>query len=123
MKTKSSLTTFGQGVIGLLVMGGLYYLGTDSLTPAPDYAIAYINHDNNTYLTPPCLNKPETRKLEQSTIAGAYKKELNLGPDPDCREADGFFQQNRTGFGTLMEKIGILSPIKSRWNPDGTWNY
>ena len=109
------------GLIMTVFLALFSYLFLGGMLPTPDYAIAYIDTDKNTYLTPPCLNNPESRRLVKSTIKEVYKS--NLQADGDCVQSEGFFQEGRSGIGYLLEKIGILSPLKSRWNPDGTWNW
>jgi hypothetical protein len=47
----------------------------------------------------------------------------NLRADPACRGEGDFTMQGRSVSGLLLERIGILPPQKSRWNPDGSWNY
>ena len=58
--------------------------------------------------------------MTKITIGEARK--AGLKPDPTCRDAGGFTQDVRTPSGMLLEKIGILDPLKPRWNKDGSWN-
>lgn len=58
--------------------------------------------------------------------ATMYKLESTTGkfsPDEHCRDQNGFMQDGRSASGMFLERIGILGPIKSRWNQDGTWNW
>ena len=41
----------------------------------------------------------------------------------NARTKAGFSQDGRSLSGKLMERLGMLPPLPSRWNPDGTWNW
>lgn len=88
---------------------------------APEYALVFIDASYNTYIAPPCLAREKWGAYPQITIAQAYKLKLNL--EPKCRDDGGFVQEDRSLAGVMLEKVGLLSPLKSRWNPDGTWNW
>ena len=55
------------------------------------------------------------------TLEAARVKKLSL--DGECRDQDGFVQVDRSMSGLLFERAGLLPPIPSRWNDDGSWNW
>ena len=89
---------------------------------APKHAIVFVNSAKKTYFAPPCVKTLDERTtLTESTIGKVYK--LKLNPDPECRETGAFLQDARSPSGQLLVKIGVLKPLKSRWNIDGSWNW
>ena len=46
------------------------------------------------------------------------------GADHDCEvQCNKKLQDGRSLTGHYLEKIGILTPLRSRWDKDGTWNW
>ena len=103
-------------VIGILLIIGL---GIKSSKGMPDYAEVYVNDAAKTYLAPPCITA--TVGLRVATAGEARR--LGYRPDSKCRNEGSFIQDDRSLTGMLFQKIGILKPITSRWNDDGSWNY
>jgi hypothetical protein len=58
-------------------------------------------------------------QIAQSTEA----RKLRYNPERKCRDSGSFNQDGRSLTGMLLKKIGILSPITTRCNEDGSWNY
>jgi hypothetical protein len=83
--------------------------------------------DDGTRFTIQTGSTPETTSsyatLSYSSLENSKKLLGKLNPDPDCRDQGGFLQDDRSMSGMFLEWIGLLSSIKSRWNPDGTWNW
>jgi hypothetical protein len=71
------------------------------------------------YIAPPCIKTPIGYRL---VTAGAAR-EMGYKPDRECRDEGAFIQDGRSLTGMLLQKIGMLKPIPSRWNEDGSWNY
>ena len=67
-----------------------------------------------------CANK-EKKDYRQSRAAEARK--LNYAPDKKCQDAGGFSQEQRSISGNYLVRLGLLPPLPSRWNADGTWNW
>lgn len=134
-----------NALIGIVVLAFLGF-GVSTSTSMPKNARLFVNPENDTYLGPPCLEVtaeqeqeisrrlPHARSFHDSLAAfvqvtGLYPsvvmevRELDLAPDPDCRESGAFFQEGRSLTGFFLEEIGILKPLPSRWNPDGSWNW
>jgi len=86
----------------------------------PDNAIVMLDDQNHTYLSPKCA-QPEKQEYRAATAAEARK--LNYEPDKKCRDAGGFGQDTRSITGNFLVRLGLLPPLPSRWNPDGTWNW
>lgn len=112
-------------IAGLKVAGGLllaiFLLGQmfSASYTMPDNAIVFLNDQARTYIAPPCVTEHEN--LRVATAAEAHK--LKYNPDRECRDEGGFIQEGRTGVFLLLEAIGLLEPLPSRWNADGTWNW
>ena len=86
----------------------------------PDNAVVLLDDQTHTYLSPKCANQ-EKKEYRLARVAEARK--LNYAPDKKCQDAGGFRQDNRSLSGNLMARLGMLPPLPSRWNPDGTWNW
>ena len=99
------------------LLAGFFIVPTREM---PDNAIVRLDDQNHTYLSPQCADR-EKRDYRLSTAAEARK--LNYAPDKKCRDTGGFSQKNRSLTGNLMARLGMLPPLPSRWNPDGTWNW
>ena len=107
---------FTAAFICFLLMIGL---GIGSLKVTPDYAEVYVNDAVKTYLAPPCI----TAAVGLRAITAGEARRLGYRPDSKCRDEGSFTQDDRSLTGKLFQKIGILKPIPSRWNKDGSWNY
>jgi len=59
--------------------------------------------------------------LRSATAAEARRQQYE--PDNECRDPAGFSQDARFLTGRLMERLGMLPPLPSRWNKDGSWNW
>lgn len=91
-------------------------LGIGTTITAPDNALVYINYSNNTYAG--FIDKKPMRITRLSTA-----KAKNFSPDEASRHRGDFVQDGRSLTGLLFEKLGLLDPLPSRWNKDGTWNW
>ena len=113
------LPTIRFAVIMLLftLLAGFFIVPTRDL---PDNAVVRLDDQTQTYLSPACADR-EKREYRLATAAEARK--LNYAPDKKCRDAKGFSQDSRSLSGNLMARMGMLPPLPSRWNPDGTWNW
>jgi hypothetical protein len=130
MKTTMQYIGFVLGVCAFLVWLGF---GIGSSRTVPEHALVFARPAQNVYVAPHCISTQEIRDLAKDplmgeriisltmTIGEAHK--LKLLPDPKCRDEGGFVQEGRSLSGMLLERIGLLSPLESRWNPDGSWNW
>ena len=88
----------------------------------PKQAVVFVDSDEKTYFAPHCVKTLDERAtLIESTIGKVYK--LKFNPDQKCQDTGAFLQEARSLSGQLLVKIGILKPLKSRWNIDGSWNW
>ncbi|MCL4504261.1 MAG: hypothetical protein M1438_20745 [Deltaproteobacteria bacterium] len=97
-------------------LAGFYIVPTRTM---PDNALVLLEEQNKTYFSPSCV--PKDKILRPATAAEALR--LKYQPDKKCQDASGFRQDSRSLSGRLMERLGMLPPLPSRWNPDGTWNW
>lgn len=86
----------------------------------PDHAVVLLDDQTRTYFSPACA---EGEKREYRPATAAEARQLNYAPDKKCQDARGFDQDTRSLSGNLMTRLGMLPPLPSRWNPDGTWNW
>jgi hypothetical protein len=86
----------------------------------PDYAIVLLDDQTHTYFSPRCADqaKPDYRPAR-----AAEARQLNYQPGKECLAKRGFSQNTRSITGNLLVRLGMLPPLPSRWNPDGTWNW
>ena len=86
----------------------------------PDHAVVLLDDQTRTYFSPACA-QGEERAYRQATAAEA--RQLNYAPYKKCQDARGFSQDTRSLSGNLMTRLGMLPPLPSRWNADGSWNW
>ena len=109
---------------GLGICFVLFYLGfgIKILSVAPEHAIVLVDRSNKIYLSPPCVpNRMGRFTYEKMVLRDA--RNLDLKPSSECSNQDGFTQEVRSPSGLLLEKIGILNELESRWNSDGSWKW
>ena len=99
------------------LLAGFFIVPTRTM---PDNAIVLLDDQNHTYLSPSCANQ---EKKEYRLARAAEAQKLNYEPDKKCRDQGGFSQDTRSLTGNLLGRLGLLPPLPSRWNPDGTWNW
>lgn len=130
------------GVVALAFLG----FGVSSDRSMPRNARVYIDPERNVYLAPPCLELTDaqrTRFADLARSARSYRDsmsalvrvtglfpavaaevhDLQLRPEPRCRESGAFFEEGRSLTGAVLERLGMLGPKPSRWNADGSWNW
>lgn len=99
-------------------LAGFYIVPTRSL---PDNAIVFLDDQSKTYFSPPCAKNAGEKSLRAATAAEVRR--LKYQPDQKCGGDAGFRQDGRSMSGNLIERLGMLPPLPSRWNKDGTWNW
>jgi hypothetical protein len=99
------------------LLAGFFIVPTRTM---PDNAIVLLDDQNHTYLSPSCANR---EKKDYRIARSVEARRLNYQPDKKCRDAEGFSQDSRSITGNLLERLGLLPHLPSRWNPDGTWNW
>ena len=107
-------------LLGFTLMAGFFIVPSRDM---PDHAVVLLDDQNRTYLSPICAGKEKglDKKGYRLSSAGDARK-LKYEPDQKCREESGFSQDSRSITGNFLERMGLLPPLPSRWNPDGTWN-
>jgi hypothetical protein len=104
-------------ILFFTLLAGFFIVPTRTM---PDHAIVLLDDQNHIYLSPRCA-QPEKREYRVARAAEARK--LKYEPDKLCRDAGGFSQDNRSLTGNFLVRLGLLPPLRSRWNADGTWNW
>lgn len=151
-KQENRLVQFLKGIAAVLVALVFIGFGIGTSRSMPDSAVLYVNEETKTYLSPPCFDavKQEAEAITEKMAGASIEEHKNnpkqlvdmfnfLGssrlttkaeirrmpykPDTECRDAGGFMQDGRSLSGLLLEYVGLLPPLPSRWNPDGTWNW
>jgi hypothetical protein len=107
---------FMGALIGILLLIGL---AIGSSKTIPNNAKVYVNDQEKTYLAPSCTT---TSPSFRGMTAGEARK-LGYEPDKKCRDGGAFVQDDRSLTGMFLQTIGVLKPMPSRWNEDGSWNY
>lgn len=110
-------------IAAILIPTFFFYLGLGLETgkSAPKHSLVFVDTANAIYIAPPCVSPEKAGSYEQVTIQVA--RERKLEPDDNCRNAGGFVQEGRSVSGRLIERLGLIKPLKSRWNEDGSWNW
>jgi hypothetical protein len=104
-------------MLGFTLLAGLFIVPTRTM---PDNALVLLDDQNHTYLSPICANR---EKKDYRLARAAEARKLNYAPDKKCQDQGGFSQDSRSITGNLLVRLGLLPPLPSRWNPDGTWNW
>lgn len=123
-------TTF-KYIFSTLFLLFLIGFGVDSLIPMPPNALLLVDTSGN-YYPPPCLMDKgfgSMRGINAFAEARGYevtwKSELRKDQrlSHDCMGSRYIAQEGRSVSGELLEWIGLLPPLPSRWNANGSWNY
>lgn len=85
----------------------------------PNTATVYLDDQARTYFAPPCVGRDTA--LRGVTAGEAHL--MGYEPDRDCKNKGWFTQKGRSLSADLLQRFGVLAPLPSRWNPDGSWNY
>jgi len=106
----------------LIVIFAILVFGISSNKAPPKNTIVFVDNDTHTYIAPPCVTaQKDWTQYSRMTIEQADK--LNFKPNQVCRKHGVFEQEDRSLGGHILEKIGLLKPLPSRWNPNGSWNW
>lgn len=98
-------------------MAGFYIVPTREM---PDNALVFLDDRNRTYISPRCSGK-ERQEFRPATAAEARR--LQYEAEAKCLKESGFSQDARSVSGNFLVRLGMLPPLPSRWNADGTWNW
>lgn len=95
--------------------------GLGSTITTPEHAIVYVDESTGTYLSPPCLEKQKALLMPQMTFGDM--RYLTLEINKSCVNQGGFSQSGRSLSGKILESLGIISTLESRWRNDGSWRW
>lgn len=108
------------GLIAALLLAIFYVCHLwETHHPMPENALVFLDDQAHTFHAPATIVEPGLLRL--GTAGEAYR--LKYTPDPWCNEEVGFTQQGRCAFCFFLECAGLLKPLPSRWNSDGTWKW
>ncbi len=108
-------------VVVLCVFVAGFFL--ENTVHVPDAAWVYADIRDGVYYAPPYLKDSgrDAAGLLLTTVGEA--KKMKYAPDPGAKSMGYFRQPGRSMSGALLQSLGLLSPLPSRWNRDGTWNW
>jgi hypothetical protein len=114
------LSTLVAIVLFLFAMG--FAIGT-VLVP-PSNAEVWANDDRKEFITPPFRrnNRSLAPLFSRATTYGEVMA-LKYTPEATCNREPCWAQDGRTLSGKLLQAVGVLGPVRTRWNPDGSWNW
>jgi hypothetical protein len=107
-------------VIVLCMFAAGFFL--ENVTPVPDAAWVYVDTRGVCY--PPTYLRDsgqDAAGLLLTTVGEA--KKMKCVPDPRAKSMGYFRQPARSMSGSFLQGLGLLPPLQSRWNRDGTWNW
>ena len=115
-----------RGLARLLVVvlcmfaAGFFFENT---APIPDAAWVYVDIRQGAYYAPTYLRDSgrDNAGLLLTTVGEA--KKMKYSPDPRAKNMGYFQQPGRSMSGRILQSLGLLPPLQSRWNRDGTWNW
>ena len=106
----------------LIVICAILAFGISSNKAPPKNTIVFVDNDTHTYIAPPCVTaQKDWTQYSRMTIEQADN--LYFKPNPVCSKHGVFVQTDRSLGGHILEKIGLLKPLPSRWNSNGSWNW
>ena len=117
-------------ILGVPFFIFLIGFGCDTLSTIPNYAYVFV--DEGVYFAPPCLMAQNFNTVEDLYVYAGWKNiELKryeevkkvYKSNQACIDLNSFVEEGRSLSGHLLETVGILPPLQSRWNTDGSWNY
>ncbi len=118
--TRGIVTTAGV-TLGILALLGL---GVDTIITAPPYAAVYVSDTRREFITPPFLAEHPSYAVDYARpwTYGAARA-AGYGSERKCNNESCWSQEGRSLTGNAIQAAGVLPPLRSRWNPDGTWNW
>ncbi len=122
------------------ILAGLFLisLGIETVIDTPPHAVMYVHRKTGHYVSPPCLKELELERgdyrmttraelhkiWEEDTAAGRVAdKARRVFPDKRCSQMSGHSQEGRSLGGLILERVGLLWPLHSRWDEDGNWRW
>jgi hypothetical protein len=95
-------------------------LGIGSNTFMPGYAAVYVDDEAKIYVALPCVDEWRRRAERKIAMARLTKASeayrLGYKPDAMCRESGAFAPDDRSFTGSLLVKLGFLSPLTHWWD-------
>ena len=98
----------------------LFSLGLGTSVSMPDNAKVVMDMDEALYFAPSCAVNDKHHVLR---VTASRAREMNFKADPLCANSGAFTEEGRSPIGSVLEWAGILSPLRPRWNADGSWNW
>lgn len=95
----------------------------ENSVPMPDNAWVYADIRQGVYFAPPYLQAAGRDAAGLLLTSAGEARRMNCRPDPEARSRGYFRQTVRSMSGGLLQSLGLLPPLPSRWNSDGTWNW
>lgn len=126
------LPGWAQSLCAGLLLFGWIPLVVQTESYVPSHALVIYDIASDTYIAPPCISDDEDIRFRVDIGAPTpelpvltYKEAVERGGKSSelCIETGSWFMTNRSLMGKLLERIGWLSPMPSRWNDDGSWNW
>jgi len=105
------------------IVGVAAYIGygVKSLHHASPYAIVFVDEESRRYFAPFCVSGMDRDRMVKMSLGEAQDR--SFVPDDGCRNTGAFVQEGRSLTGNVLQRLGILGPIESRWKPDGSWRW
>jgi hypothetical protein len=121
-KRKNRTALYRNAGLALFCVFVFLLFGISTNRKPPSNAIVFVDNDSHMYIAPPCVTAQKDWKHYSRMTYGQAEK-LNLKANPACNDHKVFEQKGRSAGGLILEKIGLLKPLPSRWSPNGSWNW
>jgi hypothetical protein len=109
-------------IFGILIIGLLFFLGSDVVIAPPSNAIVVLKHDSQTYLAPPCINRNLNIQDNPNFSKSKLKEAKNLNYKPDNCTDHALYPTRSTIVHYTLEPLKIVKPL-NRWDKEGNWLY
>lgn len=122
MSTQLTTRLWQLASIPLLLLFLGFGIGTVR-TPPPT-APVFVDDQARQFVTPPFVRShPELVARFQRVSTYGDARAAGMSAEKACNYAECWSQDGRSLTGGFLESIGILPPLRSRWNTDGAWNW
>lgn len=109
-------------IVGVLFMGGLFFLASDVTMAPPSNAVVVLNHDNQEMLAPPCLNPNFKYEEHEEFELSTYEQAKELGYKGDNCSEHALWPTQSTFTNYVLVPLKIVKPLK-RWDNEGNWTH
>lgn len=117
---KGTLTRIGAVVLLLFFLG----FAIEAVETPPPNAQVWVDDGAREFISPLYLNShPQLAQRFTRRLTYGEMRLERYSPERQCNNEACWSQEGRSISGGLLERLGLLPKLRSRWNAKGTWNW